>query len=428
MILGLLIIVGLLLGAFVTHFLIEDNGYVLIQFMDQTIEMSVPILVFLFFIGYFAVRLLVRIWRAPAQLGEVAARSRIKRANKRITNGYIALAEGNFAKGERLLTKGIRSSETPLLNYLAAARAAQAQGDAERRDNWLRMAHEQSPEAESAVMLTQAELQINNGEYKAARSNLNQVLERSPKSGEAMKLLAELYLVEEQWQELADLLPQLKKRRHVAKDQLEFLYVQCYSSLLRDAARSGGDSKALWRSIPRALRNQPELVKARIDAATLAGDHAQAEELIRKALNNSWDAELAHRYGMLKTATPQKLLKQAEKWLLQNPEDPVLLLTAARLCIACQLWGKARSYIESSIAIHPTPEAYNELGQLMLRLDEDERASQAFQQGLELAYEPHIGQTGRPRLEADPATNSRNLTSDPVNENADDFVVGKSVN
>ena len=154
---GLLVILSLLLGALAAIFLMDNNGYVLINFVGYTIEMSVPALLFVMLAAYLLVRLVVRIWQAPSQLGEAAARGRVKRANKRITRGYIELAEGNFAKGEKLLTKGIRSSETPLLNYLAAARAAQAQGDGQRRDNWLQMAYEQDPEAGSAVLLTQAE-------------------------------------------------------------------------------------------------------------------------------------------------------------------------------------------------------------------------------------------------------------------------------
>jgi len=399
---ALLVLAGLLLGTLAAHFLMQDNGYVLINFAGYTIEMSVPVLLFLGLLAYLAIRLLVRIWKAPAQLGEAAARARISRANKRITRGYIELAEGNFAKGERLLTKGIRSSETPLLNYLAAARAAQAQGDSGRRDNWLRMAHEQAPEAGSAVLLTQAELQIGNGEYDAARSNLQQILERSPKSGEAMKLLAELYEATGEWQQLADLLPQLKKRRHVSSGRLNQWYVSSYAALLRSAAASQQDINALWKSLPRRLRNNPQLVEARIEAATAAGDPAAAEEMIRKALNENWDASLVRRYGLLQSKEPQKLLKQAEKWLRDNPEDPLLLLTAGRLCIANQLWGKARSYIEAGISIHATPEAYNELGQLMLRLGQEDKASAAFQEGLEMAYEPVAGHKNRPRLTADP--------------------------
>ncbi len=393
---GLLVILSLLLGALAAIFLMDNNGYVLINFVGYTIEMSVPALLFVMLAAYLLVRLVVRIWQAPSQLGEAAARGRVKRANKRITRGYIELAEGNFAKGEKLLTKGIRSSETPLLNYLAAARAAQAQGDGQRRDNWLQMAYEQDPEAGSAVLLTQAELQLQNNETEAARRTLERIIERSPRSGEAIRLLAEVCLQEAEWQTLSGLLPKLRKR--LSKEQFRSWSVTCYKGLLDEAGRSKVEMDAVWKNIPRNLRQEHDLVVARIEAATLAGEHLEAEVLIRKALERQWDNGLVRRYGLLLTAEPQNLLRHAEKWLKEHPEDPELLLTTGRLCIRTQLWGKARSYLESSIAMQPSAETYNELGQLMLKLDEPEKASSAFRQGLELNWQTNV----RPRLEADP--------------------------
>ena len=125
--LGLFLVLTLLIGSVAAHFLLENNGYVLINFRGYTVEMSVPVLIFVTFLVYLAIRALVRIWRAPHELGELAARSRSNRASQRITKGFIALSEGKIARGERLLTKGAADSDTPLLNYLTAARAAQAQ-------------------------------------------------------------------------------------------------------------------------------------------------------------------------------------------------------------------------------------------------------------------------------------------------------------
>jgi HemY protein len=393
--LGLLIVVFLILGALAGNFLLENNGYVLINFAGYTVEMSVPILLLCLTIGYLTIRLAVRIWQAPAQLGEAAARARIKRANKRITQGYIELAEGNFAKGEKLLTRGIRSSETPLLNYLAAARAAQAQGDSARRDNWLEMAQEQDPQASSAILLTQAELQLQNGESKQARKTLERIIQQSPRSGEAIRLLAQVCLADEDWRTLEPLLPKLRKR--LSARQMEDLSVRCYQGLLSNAGRAKSEIDNLWKRVPRMLRDNQQLMTARIEATILAGEHLEAEELIRKYLDKQWDNALIRRYGLLLTAEPQQLLKRAEKWLKDRPDDPELLLAASRLCIRNQLWGKARSYLESSIALRPVPEAYNELGQLMLKLKEPGKASDAFRKGLELNWP----QSHQLRLKAD---------------------------
>lgn len=382
---GLAIIIALALGALAANYLLQDNGYVLIHFLGYSVEMSVPVLVFFLLLIYLAVRICVHIVRAPRRLGELAAQRRQRKAGERITRGYIELGEGNFARGEKLLTKGVRDSETPLLNYLAAARAAQAQGDRQRRDNWLRMAYEQDPRAAAAVLLTQAELQLANDEYETCRATLNKVLEMTPKNAEALRLKAELCVSRSDWEELQELLPKLRKQGHVASEIMDDWFVRTWCALLGNATDDPGRISLLWKQLPRNLREHPQLIHARIDAMIARGQVADAEIITRKALDKNWSGELALLYGQLEADSAAQL-RCAERWLRLRPEDPVLLLTAARLCVRNELWGKARSYFETSNAIKPSPDTWHDLGQLMLRLGEEESASKAFQQGLTLNY------------------------------------------
>ena len=60
----------------------------------------------------------------------------------------IALAEADWKNAEKLLSSGAAESDTPLMNFLAAAKAAQAQKADARRDNYLRQAHLAEPDAE----------------------------------------------------------------------------------------------------------------------------------------------------------------------------------------------------------------------------------------------------------------------------------------
>lgn len=382
---GLAIIIALALGALAANYLLQDNGYVLIHIRGYSVEMSVPVLVFFLLLAYLAVRICVHIVSAPRRLGELAAQRRQRKAGERITRGYIELGEGNFARGEKLLTKGVRDSETPLLNYLAAARAAQAQGDRQRRDNWLRMAYEQDPRAAAAVLLTQAELQLANDEYETCRATLNKVLEMTPNNAEALRLKAELCVSRCDWEELHEVLPKLLKRGHVASEIMDDWFVRTWCALLGDATDDPGRIHALWKQLPRNLREHPRLIHARIDAMIAHGQVVDAEITTRKALDKNWSAELALLYGQLEADSAAQL-RCAERWLRLRPEDPVLLLTAARLCVRNELWGKARSYFETSNAIKPSPDTWHDLGQLMLRLGEEESASKAFQQGLTLNY------------------------------------------
>lgn len=396
--LGLIAVLMLMVGSVATHFIMENNGYVLINFRGYSIEMSVPILVFVFFLCYAVVRLLVRIWRAPRQLGQMTSQTKRRRLNHQITQGFIALSEGKLARGERLLTKGAANSDASLLNYLAAARTAQAQGDRERRNNWLKIAYEQNPKARSAVLVTQAELQIAAGEYEQAGASLKRIRENYPHHPQALKLLAELCYLEQDWAALTELLPALRKAGNVSKEQLDRWTAEAFENELSAENLSREKIDERWQSLPRSLRKSMPLIRARVKALIDCGETKLAEADIRKALKGEWNDGLVTLYGEMKLDDAAAQLRQTEAWLHKRPEDAGLLLAAGRACIRNQLWGKARSYLEASVAINPTPAAYHELGQLMLQLDEREAATTAFARGLTLS---NAGAPGVPQLESD---------------------------
>ena len=112
---------------------------------------------------------------------------------------------------------------------------------------------------------------------------------------------------------------------------------------------------------------------------------AAAERVLRKTLAGNWDRDLVLDYGRLETVQTAKQLSQAETWLKTHPNDPALLFTAARLAMRSELWGKARSYLESSLAIEPRIDAYHLYGQLLDTMGESEGAASAFRLGLNLA-------------------------------------------
>ena len=102
-------------------------------------------------------------------------------------------------------------------------------------------------------------------------------------------------------------------------------------------------------------------------------------------------------YGELQLPEIAQHLKNAEAFLKDRPEDPDLLLTVGRLSFRNQLWGKARSYLETSLAIRPAAETCEALGQLMERIGDKEAAAKAFQRGLAMRTE---GARRLPKLSA----------------------------
>jgi HemY protein len=392
---SIIVVVATLIFAFAGHFLLEDPGYVAINFRGYLVEMSVPVLLGIAAALIFAVWAIRKIIVAPRLIGEVAGRYRAGRAGQKLTRGMIEVAEGNFARGEKLLARAASTSDAPLFNYLQAARAAHLQGSDQRRDEWLKLAYEHTPAAANAVLLTQAELQLDRGQYEQALATLRRIDEDSRDHSYALALLGRLYFRLEDWEQLASLLPRLKKHGRVTQETIDKWSVRVHRESL-DRATDGDAVIAAWKVVPKNLQANPELLNAYFSGLIRGGLHQKAEKDLVAALKSDWRGPLVRLFGLVEGPDATKQLKRAEGWLAAHGDDPDLLLAAARLCLRNELWGKARSYLESVITLRPTPEAYQEYGRLLNRLGEADAAAEAFREGLGLVAEspkaaiPHL--------------------------------------
>ena len=385
---GIIIIVALIVSAFGLHFLLADPGQVIIRWQGNIYEMNVTVLaglIILLFLLVWFIRFLIV---APRRLGEAAGRYRSARSGEKLTRGMIAVAEGNLARGERLLGRAASTSDSPLFNYLQAARAAHLQGKDDRRDEWLRMAYQQAPEAANAVLLTQAEFQLDRKQNEQALATLRQVEEDTKDHGQAVALMGRLYYRLEDWDSLSALLPRLTKNAQLRPGQLDTWTVRVHQESLGKAT----DAEMLdytWKNIPKKYRTTVPLLEAYYEGLMRVGLHDRAEKELTAALKSEWRAPLVRLFGLVEATDTTKQLRKAEGWLAKHGEDPDLLLTAARLCLRNELWGKARSYLETVITLRPTPEAYQEYGALLTQMGEADAAADAYRDGLGMvAAEP----------------------------------------
>jgi HemY protein len=378
---GIIVVVALIVSAFATHFLLADPGSVDIFIRGYRVQMTVPVLVVLAVLLVFSVWLIRKIIVAPRRLGEAAGRYRSARSGQKMTRGMIEVAEGNFARGEKMLGRAASTSDSPLFNYLQAARAAHLQGRDERRDEWLRLAYQETPEAANAVLLTQAEFQLDREQYEQALATLRRLEEDSKNHAHALALMGRLYYRLEDWPALEELLPRLRKNAQIKPETLEKWTIRVH----REALDKAADAEVLdhtWKSVARNLKKEPALLEAYYTGLMRAGLHDRTEKELAAALKSNWRGPLVRLFGLVEATDTTKQLKRAEGWLKNHGEDPDLLLAAARLCLRNELWGKARSYLETVISMRPTPEAYQEYGALLARMGEADAAADAYRDGL----------------------------------------------
>jgi HemY protein len=395
---GIIVVLVLFASAFAAHFLLADPGYVIINFRGYTVEMSVPVLLGIAVLLVFTIWLIRKIVLAPRRLGEAAGRYRSARSGKKLTQGLIAVAEGNLARGEKMLGRSATTSDSPLMNYLQAARAAHLQGRDERRDEWLRLAYKETPEATNAVLLTQAEFQIDRGQRELALATLRRIDENSRDHAQALALLGRLYYELEDWDALQALLPRLRKNKQLKPELLERWTIRIHKEKL-DAASDATETDAIWKTVARPLKNDTKLLEAYYTSLLRSGEHDRVEKELTTELKSQWRGELVRLFGLVESGDTTRQLKRAEGWLKKHGDDPDLLLASARLCLRNELWGKARSYLETVLNLRPTPEAYQEYGNLLNQMGEADAAADAYRDGLGLvAAGPR---TAIPHIDAD---------------------------
>ena len=153
------------------------------------------------------------------------------------------------------------------------------------------------------------------------------------------------------------------------------------------AADSGGRAAvdAVWTEATRAARRRPPVVVAYARALAKHGDAAGASKSLEELLDGEWHDPAVQLYGEIDGGDGLARLRRAEDWLRARREDPVLLVAAARLCVGAELYGKARSYLETSLALRPRAETAQLLAHLLERLGDRERALQVLHDGLALA-------------------------------------------
>ena len=386
------IIVTLFVSVWIALALRQDPGYAMVSIGQWTIETSLAFFVIflgLVFLGFYAlVRLAIRLWKTPVQTLRANRRRLQKKAQRLFNLGSRQLAAGQWAAAEKTLINSAEYSETPALHYLNAARATHHLSDVRwRRDLHLREA-EDSPDADQlTVQLTRVEFLLDDRQAEQARPILESLHTLNPRHPGVLLWLARTYQQLQAWEPLQLLLPEVQKQKALGPEPLAELQAQTYRALLDIAAASGSLDRLriLWKQAPAALREEDEAFLIAYATALCDGNaFDDAEAVLREAINRRWSAKLVVGYGRLERGNAAAQLATAETWLVQHGDDPYLLLTLGRLAKRCQQPVKARDYLERSIRIMPTPDAYQELGELLESVHELTYAGQCFHAGLRL--------------------------------------------
>ena len=199
----------------------------LVAFRRFSLETSIWAGGALLLLGYLATRLLF--WLLPMlvrprttwRLWSKARGS--SRARDATTVGLLALANGDAARARKLWLASATLVDEPLLNLLAAARAAQQLGDSAGRDADLARASSVAPQAQYTIALTRAQLLIDHGDWQVAHALLQELREAMPRNTLVMQQLVRTSVRLRDGKALLVLGPALRKEKALPPEQIDAL-------------------------------------------------------------------------------------------------------------------------------------------------------------------------------------------------------------
>lgn len=366
-----------------------DPGYMLIAYQQWTIEMplwfAIITGILIFVLLYFCFRFVQAIGILPERLKNWSVQRHNRHAVQLTNQGVLALAAGEWRVAEKKLLRADVHNELRWLNYIMAAQAAQELGAPDRRDNYLQQALRISPKTEVAVGLCQAHYQLKQRQFEQAQATLRRLLQVAPRQKYLIELLAQVYIELRAWDELLELITLAQKYKTLDANEIVLLQQKTYQGLLAKAAQQTSHVQVLqsiWQQLPRHLQSNPQLIHDYVKYLQTKSANNEAEEVLRKYLQKNWDPNLVYDYGVIISTHVDKQLATAESWLKHHEQDPQLLLTLGRLCLQNQLWGKARSYLETSLLQKPVPETFLVLAKLFEQRNEVPLAYENYKKGL----------------------------------------------
>lgn len=388
MIVAIAILVAVALGGLLGMWIVRDAGYVLISYGQQIIETSLWVALAGLVVVYLLLRgmayIFHRLMSSQSQVMNWRSGRKANSARQLTVKGMLFMAEGRWRDGKKALLSAVPSVDTPLINYLQAARSAHELGDAAERDNLLKLAHESTPGAEFAATLTQAEFQMSDGRYEQALATLLTLRKRVPKQKTVLIMLTGCYEALADWQALHEVLPEAADRKAISEAEVRRLSRLVWESLLK------GEEKisVLWRRLPRYLKEDHGLLQDWVEHLITNGRDDDAENVITLTLDQVWIPELVQRYGILKASDPERQFLVAQGWSKSRPNDPDLLLCLGRLSLLCEEFPQAREYFDAALRCSPSPDVYAELGRLCVALGDERRGKDYLLQSL--SYLPDL--------------------------------------
>jgi HemY protein len=372
------VIIGILIA--------RDPGYVLIAYMQETVEMPLWVLALGILAFSASVHLLLRAINFTLALPRVLAEWWQDRKNRKnaalLHQGLLSWWGGQWQVAEREFIKASPIADSLGINLFLAATTAEEQGAVQRRDTYLAQAVAVNPKLQTVCELFKAKMDMRAKQWRSAATRLERLRLTHPKEATVLALLQQCYLLLQDWTQCWQLLGTLKKYAVMTGTEFSEFEQATYRGLLQQAAatKSWNVMAETWANVPRSRRIDLQLLYAYAEGMIACGKEGEAQALVERTLKKQWDDGLAELLSRLASPAADKTLNMLEAWLIDLPAHGVLLKALGRMALQAKLWGKARNYWEQNLAIAWDAETALLLIRLLEQIGETEMARHYLEQ------------------------------------------------
>ncbi|MEE8332884.1 MAG: heme biosynthesis HemY N-terminal domain-containing protein, partial [Alphaproteobacteria bacterium] len=338
----------------------ERPGDVMLAWGDWRVGMRMSVLVLAILLFAIVVALAYRLWvalrRSPDALRHGWRQSRRERGYKALTQGMVAVSAGDGEEARRQATKADVLLNDPPLTMLLSAQAAQLNGDEAAARRYFTAMLERPETAFLGIrgLLMQARRDGNGAEALALADRAYTL---RPKTPWVLSTKYELEARAGHWRTAIGTLEEAAKRGAFPPAELLRFRVTTLLGASLDAGRDGHDDEAL-NFARRACDADANALAATLRHAALlakAGRKRRAVRIIEQGWARHPHPELARLYATLADNDNALLrVKQTEKLIAANPNDPESHFALAIAHLEAQLWGAARTHLDAASGDTPT--------------------------------------------------------------------------
>jgi HemY protein len=367
----------------------ESKGYILVSLNSfTTYETTIINAIFIAVVFYILLLIAEWILRKLLSMNKITrswfGQRKTKTAQKNTLLGMLALFEGNSKQAQKLLAKSASRSESPALTYIAAAKAAQQQGNYNLRDEHLEQATTSQKGCQLAVGLVSVELQLEAKQYENALAKLNELNIEFSANQRIPLLYLDIYPALNEWAKFIESLHKNRKSLSYSDTKFNAIQLDAYQHLFKQLAEQEDDAlQAYWdKKSPRWMRKELQYQQALLDAYIEAGKDKAAENFLLTKLNKQFSLPLLAYIEKLQITDHYPLILLLEKKLKKDPDNGLINQVLARLKLSENQVSAAIEHLKISVEKSPNTDNFALLASLLEKDDRPEEANDYFRQGL----------------------------------------------